>query len=161
MEINKKFIAKMTRIYGLIVLISNVIAVLVPQYVSIPVLNEENNLKWEAFLANNHLASVAMLFAFLVPTLVCIIYSYRIFKSDEKIVKNVAEIPSVFSLSPRTDRDSQHGAPEDSASGAPQSITGKGGPHDIESTDRGILAYHHAVPGRAGQRRRVAVRHAR
>ena len=99
MEINKKFIAKMTRIYGLIVLISNVIAVLVPQYVSIPVLNEENNLKWEAFLANNHLASVAMVFAFLVPTLVCIIYSYRIFKSDEKIVKNVAEIPSVFSLS--------------------------------------------------------------
>ena len=37
--------------------------------------------------------------AFLVPTLVCIIYAYRIFKSDEKIVKNVAEIPSVFSLS--------------------------------------------------------------
>lgn len=99
MELNKKFIAKMTRLYGLIVLISNVIAVLVPQLISIPVLDEQNNQKWEEFLNHNNLASFAMVFAFLVPTLVCIIYSYRIFKSDEKIVKNVAEIPSVFSLS--------------------------------------------------------------
>ena len=99
MELNKKFIAKMTRVYGLIVFISNVIAVLVPQLISIPVLNEENNRKWEAFLRHNNLSSIAMVIAFLVPTLVCIIYSERIFKSDEKIVKNVAEIPSVFSLS--------------------------------------------------------------
>lgn len=99
MELDKKFIARMTRIYGVIVLVSNVIAVLVPQLISIPVLNEENNQKWEAFLSGNNLSSIAMIFAFLVPTLVCIIYSMRIFKSDEKIVKNVAEIPSVFSLS--------------------------------------------------------------
>ncbi len=99
MELNKKFIAKMTRIYGAIVLVSNIIAVLVPQLISIPVLDENNMQKWEAFLKNNNLASIAMVFAFLVPTLVCIIYSERIFKSDEKIVKNVAEIPSVFSLS--------------------------------------------------------------
>ena len=99
MELNKKFIAKMTRLYGVIVLISNVIAVLVPQLISIPVLDEQNVQKWEEFLASNHLASIAMVFAFMVPSLVCIIYSYRIFKSDEKIVKNVAEIPSVFSLS--------------------------------------------------------------
>ncbi len=99
MELNKKFIAKMTRIYGAIVLVSNVIAVLVPQLISIPVLDENNMKKWETFLQNNNLASIAMVFAFLVPTLVCIIYSERIFRSDEKIVKNVAEIPSVFSLS--------------------------------------------------------------
>ena len=99
MELNKKFIARMTRLYGLIVLISNIIAVLVPQLISIPVLDEQNNKKWEGFLESNNLASIAMTFAFLVPTLVCIIYSHRIFKSDEKIVKNVAEIPSVFSLS--------------------------------------------------------------
>lgn len=99
MELNKKFIAKMTRIYGIIVLISNLIAVMVPELISIPVLDEKNNRIWENFLAHNNLAPIAMIFAFLVPTLVCIIYSYRIFKSDEKIVKNVAEIPSVFSLS--------------------------------------------------------------
>ena len=63
------------------------------------VLFEYRSRKWEAFLANNNLASIAMVFAFLVPTIVCIVYSARIFKSDEKIVKNVAEIPSVFSLS--------------------------------------------------------------
>lgn len=89
----------MTRLYGVIVLISNVIAVMVPELISIPVLDEENNRIWEDFLAHNNLAPIAMIFAFLVPTLVCIIYAYRIFRSDEKIVKNVAEIPSVFSLS--------------------------------------------------------------
>ena len=99
MELDKKFIAKMTRVYGLIVIFSNVIAVLVPQLISIPVLDEQNNQKWEAFLSNNNLASIAMIFAFLIPTVVCIVYSIRIFKSDEKIVKNIAEIPSVFSLS--------------------------------------------------------------
>lgn len=99
MDLDKKFIAKMTRIYGFIVLVSNVIAVLVPQLISIPVLDEENMKKWEAFLTNNSLASIAMVIAFLIPTVVCIIYSERIFKSDEKIVKNIAEIPSVFSLS--------------------------------------------------------------
>lgn len=99
MELNKKFIARMTRIYGLIVVLSNVIAVLIPQYISIPVLDEENNQRWEDFLNNNNLASIAMIFAFLIPALVCIVYAYRIFKSDEKIVKNIAEIPSVFSLS--------------------------------------------------------------
>ena len=99
MELNKKYIAKMTRIYGLIVVLSNIIAVLVPQYLSIPVFDEVNVQKWENFLTQNHLSLIAMIFAFLVPALVCIIYSYRIFKTDEKIVKNVAEIPSVFSLS--------------------------------------------------------------
>ena len=99
MELNKKFIAKMTRIYGLIVLVSNLIAVLVPQLISIPVLDEDNNQKWESFLKQNNLSIFAMIFAFMIPTVVCIWYSTRIFKSDEKIVKNVAEIPSVFSLS--------------------------------------------------------------
>lgn len=99
MELNKKYIAKMSRIYGFIVVLANIIAVLVPQYLSIPVLDEENVQKWENFLSQNNLSVIAMLFAFLVPALVCIIYSYKIFKTDEKIVKNVAEIPSVFSLS--------------------------------------------------------------
>ena len=99
MDLNKKFIAKMTRLYGLIVVFANIIAVLVPQYLSIPVFDEENVRKWEDFLAHNNLSLIAMIFAFLVPALVCIIYSYKIFKTDEKIVKNVAEIPSVFSLS--------------------------------------------------------------
>ena len=42
MELNKKLIAKMTRIYGLIVVVSNMIAVLVPQFISIPVFDAEN-----------------------------------------------------------------------------------------------------------------------
>ena len=99
MEVNKKFIAKMIWIYGLIVILSNAIAVMVPKMISIPILDEENTLKWEMFLKGNHLANIATFFAFLIPTIICFIYSSKIFKSDEKIVKNVAEIPSVFSLS--------------------------------------------------------------
>ena len=99
MELNKKLIAKMTRIYGLIVIISNLIAVLVPQYIKIPVFDADNVEKWESFLRQNNLSKIAMLFAFLIPAVVCIIYAHRIFTSDEKIVKNIAEIPSVFSLS--------------------------------------------------------------
>ncbi len=57
---------------------------MVPQLISIPVLDEHNNQKWEAFHENNHLAPVAMVFTFLVQSLVCVIYSYRIFTSDEK-----------------------------------------------------------------------------
>lgn len=99
MELDRKFIAKMTRIYGLIVVISNIVAVLVPQYISIPVLDEENNRIWSEFLQHNNLSYIAMVFAFLIPAVVCMVYAHKIFKSDEKIVKNVAEIPSVFSLS--------------------------------------------------------------
>ena len=99
MDLNKKLIAKMTRIYGVIVILSNLIAILVPKIISIPVLDERNVQIWEAFLAKNSFSNIATVFAFLVPTFVCIFYSLRIFKSDEKIVKNVAEIPSVFSLS--------------------------------------------------------------
>ena len=74
MELNKKFIARMTRMYGVIVLISNVMAVMVPQLISIPVQDEHNNQKWEAFLENNHLAPVTMVFTFLVQSLVCVIF---------------------------------------------------------------------------------------
>ena len=99
MTVDKNYIAKMVRVYGVIVILANVIAVLVPSLVSIPVLDVENMQKWSAFLDETKIANFAIVFAFLVPTLVCIIYSHKIFRTEEKIVKNVAEIPSVYSLS--------------------------------------------------------------
>ena len=87
------------RIYGFIVLLSNVVAVLVPSVVSIPVLDIENTRKWSAFLDETKIVNFAMLIAFIVPTFVCIVYSHKIFRTEEKIVKNIAEIPSVYSLS--------------------------------------------------------------
>ena len=48
MEVNKKFIAKMIRIYGFIVRVSNAIAVMVPKMISIPILDEKNiKKKWK------------------------------------------------------------------------------------------------------------------
>ena len=99
MNLDKKFISHMVWIYGLIVIISNVIAVIVPTVVSTPILDSENMQKWDSFLENTKSTNFALVAAFLVPTLVCIIYSRKICRSEEKIVKNLAEIPSVYSLS--------------------------------------------------------------
>ena len=99
MNLDKKFIAKMTRIYGLIVVFSNIIAMLVPSVISLPVLDTDNIHKWQAFLNQNKMVSWATFTAFITPTLVCILYTIKIFKSDEQIAKNIAGIPSVFALS--------------------------------------------------------------
>ena len=55
MELDKKYIAKMTRVYGLIVVISNIIAVMVPKLISIPVLDERNTEIW----GNKNLSFIA------------------------------------------------------------------------------------------------------
>lgn len=89
----------MLKLYGLVVVMANAVAVVVANLATIPFFEIESMHKWLAFLDNNKISNAAMVFAFLVPALVCIIYSEMIFKSEEKIAKNVAEIPSVFSLS--------------------------------------------------------------
>ncbi len=99
MELNKSFIAKMTRIYGVIVIFANIVAILVPVIFFVPVMDTESNRIWQEFLDSTYISNLALVAAFLVPTFVCITYSMKIFRSDEKIVKNLAEIPSVFSLS--------------------------------------------------------------
>ncbi|MBO7421229.1 MAG: HAMP domain-containing protein, partial [Spirochaetaceae bacterium] len=99
MNLDKKYISKMLRLYGVVVVMANAIAVVVANLATIPFFEIESMQKWLAFLDSNKISNAAMVFAFLVPALVCIIYSERIFKSEEKIAKNVAEIPSVFSLS--------------------------------------------------------------
>lgn len=99
MQLDRKFVAKMIRIYGLVVIFANIIALTVPYFVSIPVFNPDDVLKWENFLQSHKIVSTAIAIAFLIPTLICIIYSRNIFKTEEKIEKNIAEIPSVFSLS--------------------------------------------------------------
>ena len=99
MNLDKPFIAKMIFIYGLIVLVSNVIAMLVPAVISIPVLDTENMKLWEEFLAKNNMVKWVTFIAFITPTVVCIVYTKIISKSDERIAKSIAQIPSVFAFS--------------------------------------------------------------
>ena len=99
MQTKEKFIYRMVRLYGLIVVISNIIAVLVPTVVTTPMNDSANMQKWSDFISATKASYYALIAAFLVPTLVCIIYSHRISKSQEKMMKNIAEIPSVYSLS--------------------------------------------------------------
>ena len=89
----------MTSIYGLIVIAANIIAVAVPTAVSSPFGDSENLSRWEDFLENSNVSVLAMIAAFVVPTFVCIFYSLRISKTEERMMKNIVEIPSVFSLS--------------------------------------------------------------
>lgn len=95
----RKLIRIMTLIYGLIVIVSNIIAVAVPTAVSSPFGDSENLMQWEAFLEKTKGSLLAMIAAFVVPTLVCMLYSIKISRTEEKIMKNIVEIPSVFSLS--------------------------------------------------------------
>ena len=99
MELDKKFISKIIRCYGLIVVLANAIAVIAANLTTIPFFEIDSVKQWEKFLAENKITNAAIIFAFAVPAVVCFIYSRSIFKSEEKIVKNMAEIPSVFSLS--------------------------------------------------------------
>jgi len=99
MQKEDKFIYRMVRLYGLIVILSNVIAVLIPTLVATPLSDTENMQNWINFISRKNASYYAIIAAFLVPTLVCIVYSHKISKSKEKMMKNIAEIPSVYSLS--------------------------------------------------------------
>lgn len=96
---DRKFLVRMLSLYGLIVIASNVMAVFIPSVVSIPVFSPESTARWEAFLSNNRVSSVATFFAFLVPVFFCFFYAHSIFRSEEKFIQNIAEVPSIFSLS--------------------------------------------------------------
>ncbi len=89
----------MIALYGLIVIVSNIIAVLVPTVITTPLLDFENIQRWDEFLASTKVSKYSIFAAFVVPTLVCILYSHKISKSDEDLINNIAEIPSVYSLS--------------------------------------------------------------
>ncbi len=99
MQIDKKYIKHVTWFFGLVVILANIIAVVVPTIIRFPMGDIENIVKWESFLNSNKLSNISLVAAFLVPTVFCLNYSRRNLKEDDKILKSVAEIPSVFSLS--------------------------------------------------------------
>ena len=99
MNCDVKKITKMSRIYALIVIISNIVAIIVPTAISNPFWHSENLTKWENFIDDTYGSTLALICAFLVPTLVCIIYSFRLIKNPDNLMKKVVEIPSVYSLS--------------------------------------------------------------
>ena len=74
----------MVRLYGLIVILSNVIAVLIPTLVATPLSDTENMQNWINFISRKNASNYAIIAAFLVPTLVCIVYSHKISKSKER-----------------------------------------------------------------------------
>ena len=96
---NTKFIANMTRLYGLIVVLSNILAVVVATAVSMPVGDSDNMQLWSQFIDSLHVGTIVIVAAFSVPTVVCIRYAAKALQTEEQMLENIAEIPSVFSLS--------------------------------------------------------------
>lgn len=101
MNYDVKKIANMTRIYGLIIIFSNIVAIIVPVSISTPnwLLQSEDMRIWSAYISKSNLSNICILPAFLIPTLVCYFYSKNLFKNKDNLMKKIVEIPSVYSLS--------------------------------------------------------------
>ena len=61
---NTKFIANMTRLYGLIVVLSNILAVVVATAVSMPVGDSDNMQLWSQFIDSLHVGTIVIVAAF-------------------------------------------------------------------------------------------------
>lgn len=64
MNCDVKRITKMSRIYALIVIISNIVAIIVPTAISNPFWHSENLTKWENFIDNTYGSTLALISAF-------------------------------------------------------------------------------------------------
>ena len=100
-NIDKKFCFRVSLAYFASVLFANFMAQLIPVCVDFPVAHTDDMLKWKAFLDSNEiLVNVITLAVFLVPSIICLSYSFSILfaKDDLAVAKKVVNIPIRFSL---------------------------------------------------------------
>ena len=78
-NIDKKYCFRVSLIYFASVLFANFMAQLIPVCVDMPVAHTEDMLKWKSFLDSNEiLVNVITLAVFLVPSIICLSYSFSI-----------------------------------------------------------------------------------
>lgn len=100
-NIDKKFCFRVSLAYFASVLFANFMAKLIPVCVDFPVAHTDDMLKWKSFLDSNEiLVNVITLAVFLVPSIICLSYSFSILftKDDLAVAKKVVNIPIRFSL---------------------------------------------------------------
>lgn len=100
-NIDKKFCFRVSLAYFASVLFANFMAQLIPVCVDFPVAHTDDMLKWKSFLDSNEiLVNVITLAVFLVPSIICLSYSFSILfaKDDLAVAKKVVNIPIRFSL---------------------------------------------------------------
>ena len=100
-NIDKKFCFRVSLAYFASVLFANFMAQLIPGCVDFPVAHTDDMLKWKSFLDSNEiLVNVITLAVFLVPSIICLSYSFSILfaKDDLAVAKKVVNIPIRFSL---------------------------------------------------------------
>lgn len=100
-NIDKKFCFRVSLAYFAIVLFANFMAQLIPVCVDFPVAHTDDVLKWKSFLDSNEiLVNAISLAIFLVPSIICLSYSFSILfvKDDLAVAKKVVNIPIRFSL---------------------------------------------------------------
>lgn len=100
-NLDKKFCFRVSLAYFAILLFANFLAQLIPVFVDFPVAHTDDMLKWKSFLDSNEiLVNVITLAVFLVPSIICLSYSFSILfaKDDLAVAKKVVNIPIRFSL---------------------------------------------------------------
>ena len=74
MQIDKKYINRIAFFFGLITILANIIALVVPSIIRFPLADVENVARWEAFLDSNILSNISLVPAFLIPVLFFFIF---------------------------------------------------------------------------------------
>ena len=100
-NIDKKYCFRVSLIYFASVLFANFMAQLIPVCVELPVAHTEDMLKWKFFLDSNEiLVNLITIAVFLVPSIICLSYSFSILfaKDDLVVAKKVVNLPIRFSL---------------------------------------------------------------
>ena len=100
-NIDKKYCFRVSLIYFASVLFANFMAQLIPVCVDMPVAHTEDMLKWKSFLDSNEvLVNVITVAVFLVPSIICLSYSFSILfaKDDLVVAKKVVNLPIRYSL---------------------------------------------------------------
>lgn len=93
---NKKTLRRLGLIYGIIISLINYIGYVVASSINMPINNSPDFIYWIKFLErHNTILGVASVMTFVIPIVVCVVYSYG---KDDTVTRRIINIPVVYSL---------------------------------------------------------------
>ncbi len=98
MKNESKFVFRLGWLYGFVVLFANFFANFVQVVIPTPIDDSAAFNVWRQFLDDNPNLSWISMLSYAVPTVACIVYSYRNMHNPERRLKTFLSIPLVFSL---------------------------------------------------------------
>ncbi len=98
MNYNRKVLVRVSWFYGGIVIAANILANLIQVVIPSPVYNSRSMEVWLQFLSGNPQLQFITSLSYIVPTALCVIYSYKNLRREEKAAKTILTIPLFYSL---------------------------------------------------------------